>query len=280
MLGVNIGTMLEETLGGLASPAMKEAILDDIADGARARWINLARRHLKSSKQDYIRGVQGVMAEPGVRVITLVGWLANRVEQGLDAYDLRKTILNNPNSRIRRPSMRRIKGSRSGAAEFTGHWFARVPFRHKTPGSGYGGGSPMDKSMIGGAEGKVGAGAAVAIGTAIYAKAKKLKATVKPGPGKQTKWGGRLDTKGMGVPLLKKHHAGDIFAGMVRSRHTYKKSTQTQYMTWRTISTRNPNGWRHPGIEAHGLANQVEDWIVANAPRIIKRAVRAAMSGK
>jgi hypothetical protein len=64
---------------------------------------------------------------------------------------------------------------------------------------------------------------------------------------------------------------------MVRVRHKYEKAKQTQYMTFRTISTRNPEGWMHPGITARNLAGDVEGWIRKHASAIVKSAMQAAM---
>ena len=110
--------------------------------------------------------------------------------------------------------------------------------------------------------------AAAAMGTRVYEHAKKLKGSATRQPGAATSWGGRLQA-GM-APKLAEHHKTDIFAGMVRSRHLYEKTTQTQYTTWRTISTRVQTGWRHPGIEARGLARSVEDWLRETAPRAVQ----------
>jgi hypothetical protein len=263
-----------------------ERVLDDLSEMARMRWINLARQQLQSSRQDYIQGIQPVQASPGVRTIVLVGWLPNAIEKGLDGFDLRSTILENPNSRIRKPIMEKQQGWRSGAAMQTG-WYANVPFRHKTPAATAMGGQPMGSQFgprgekyAGDLQGGLTKAESVVLGKNIHARAKQLAATrtVTHKVGKSTTmWGERLP-EGL-APKLHERHATDIFAGMVRIRHTYERATQTQYMTWRTISTRNPRGWMHPGIIARGLADQVTEWVEKQAAVLIGRMLQAMERG-
>jgi len=259
---------------------MIERILDIVAAGARNEWIRLARRETHTSKAEYIRGIQPVESEPRVRIIALVGWLANAVETGLEPFDLRDSLLG-PNSKIRRKSA-------------SGGWFARVPFRHGTPGSAGLAGAPMGSSYgpagAGSrrAGGSAGGDEARALGDAVYEAAKRLKAT-KAGPSMRTQWGERLPA-GMAPllrgpnpahpdPRMRQGHKTDIYAGMVRERHTYEKKTQTQYMTWRTISSSKTGGWIHPGITAHHLADRVGEYIARTAPAAINTVLQQGLRG-
>lgn len=123
------------------------------------------------------------------------------------------------------------------------------------------------------------------LGKDVYAAAKRLTATrtmaqTSPRSGgtiMETRWGGRLPP-GL-APKLAEHHKTDIFAGMVRMRHTYARATQTQYGTWRTISESNPEGWRHPGIEARNIARSVEEWVQRHGPRIAANAIKQVLTG-
>jgi len=144
----------------------------------------------------------------------------------------------------------------------------------------------------------------VKMGKNIYAAAKKLeksqtvltgiKRNYTPnapdlGEGRGPQWQGMHVTKSATVrggrlpaglaPKLHERHATDVFAGMVRVRHTYQKATQTQFMTWRMISTKNPKGWMHPGIQAHNLAEKVAAHIQTQAPKLIARMVKAMERG-
>jgi hypothetical protein len=263
----------------LANPQVMERLLDDLGEMARSKWESAARVELDSTRQDYIRGIQPVQSEPGVRVVVLTGWLPNAVEHGQDPYDMRTTILHNPNSRIRRKSA-------------DGGWYASVPFRHKTPGTSDMAGAPMGSqhgprggAYQGDLHGGMTGAQSVKLGKSIHRAAMKLKESVTShnAKGERTKtvWGGKKGRLPAGLaPKLHERHATDIFAGMARVRHVYQKSTDTQYMTWRTISTKNPEGWMHPGIQARHLSRQVAEHIQRQAPLLVARMVRAMEAGK
>lgn len=261
----------------LANPQVMEQLLDDLGEMARSKWIALARRNLHSTRQDYIQGIQPVQSEPGVRVVVLTGWLPNAVEHGIDGYDMRQTLLG-PTSRIRRKSA-------------SGGWYAYVPFRHKTPGSTAMGGQqmgsqhgPRSANYQGDLHGGMSKTESVQLGKSIHAAAKKLQATKTStsAAGKSTTaWGGKKGRLPAGMaPKLHERHTTDIFAGMVRVRHTYQKATQTQYMTWRTISTRKPEGWMHPGIQARNLSRRVAEHVQKQAPLLVARMVKAMEAGQ
>lgn len=281
LLKVSIDDRLPQAMRALLSPEMLERILDMVAASARNEWIRLARRELHSSKGDYIRGIQDVEATPRVRVIALVGWLANAVESGLSPFDLRDTLLG-PNSTIRR----RAKG---------GGYYASVPFRHGTPGSAGQAGTPMGSSYgpirdgsrrVGGL---MGGDEAAALGKRVYAAAKQLRPSLAPGfAGPQLPSQERRLPPGMAPllrgpnpshpdPRMRRGHATDIYAGMIKEQHFYEKGPQTQYMTFRTISTQVVHGWIHPGIEAHHLADKVGEHIARIVPLTVAKVVAAGL---
>lgn len=233
-----------------------EMAIDNLAEGARAKWMALARQRLTSSKEDYVHGIQEVEAQPAVRIIRLLGALPNWVEQGMSPFDLRDTLLSSP----------RVHMSKDG------HRYMSIPFRHGTPGSQGGAGTPMGRSYQerGGESRRADLGFqkadARALGKRIYDLAKKLKP------------GDRLPA-GL-APLLAPHHTTDIYAGMSRVRHGYGRAVQSQYRTFRTISDRSdPAKWQHPGITARNLASEVEDWIRDNAIPILKSTMKEVLRG-
>lgn len=252
MLDVNLD--VPEALVALLGPEFERALLDDLGASARAKWIRLAQTQLATSKRDYIQGIQEVTGEGAERIIALVGWLPNAVENGLAAYDMRETLLGNG------------KGHESKG----GGRYRAIPFRHGTPGTKGGVGAAMGArmgpqgEMSRGHQGGLSTGAAAALGKSIYGAAKRLR------PGQS------LNTSGMGIPKLAPHHATDIFAGMRRERKLYAQATQSQYVTFRTISTKNTTGWIHPGINARHLANQVQSHVQELGAAAINSALAAA----
>jgi|WetSurMetagenome_2_1015567.scaffolds.fasta_scaffold32790_2 hypothetical protein len=276
------GAIPESLLTVLENLDLVEVVLDDIASSAHAKWIRLAQTDLKTSRQSYIEGIQEVESQPGQRTIALVGWLANAVENGLDPFDLRETLLG-PNAKNRHPILASVV--RGLPKVRTGGWYANVPFRHGTPGSTGLAGQPMGSpygprgDMSRAAGGVMTAGQATAFGQAVYAAAKAL----------QTKTASRKGAtlpSSQGGPLLRPHHTTGIYTGMSRTRKPYvnvqtgKTTTQPQYGTFRRISTSNPSGWLHPGIEPHGFAEQVNQHVERIAPTVIAQAIKAALDGK
>jgi hypothetical protein len=272
VIDVDISEALPESLMQmLESLDLVEAVLDDVAASARAKWQRLAQTELHTTRQSYIEGIQEVESEPGLRSIALVGWLANAVENGMDSFDLRETLLG-PNATTRR-------ASRSGG------WYANVPFRHGTPGSTGLAGQPMGSpyapaGALSRAGGPLTADAAKALGKAVYAAAKRLSSRGPHGKGRTTV------PASEGGPLLRPHHATGIYTGMRHERKPYvnpttgKTTVQSTYGTFRRISTENTTGWIHPGIEPHRFVEQVADHVGVIVPAVINQAIQAAMSGK
>ena len=228
-------------------------VLSNLADGARAYWIQLAGQKLNTSRRDYINGIQKVNIKGLTATIELVGSMPNMVEHGATAFDMHETLLSGPNVNISKE----------------GHRWRVIPFKHQTPNSiGQGGGVPMGRAYAGHPLVKD----ARALGNAVHRAAKNLQGTTSH-PGGKVSYGGRLDTsklkagkKGLNVPKLKPHHSTDIYAGMIRSEKAYGSKTQSTYTTFRVISDAVPDKWQHPGIEARDLSKDVEKFLDEVAP--------------
>lgn len=250
------------------NPDAIRQVVQDVAAGARLKWINLAKQDKSSFKQAYIDGIQEVKYKKDVAVISLVGEIPHMLEDGAPSVDMRKFLLgpNVPVAPI---------GERGKHQNAKGGYYRAIPFRHSTPGTG---------AVVGQAMGSAYAGndavrSARNLGNLIYKAALKLNATTSNPYGKTT-WGGRLNTEklrtygtvlGPGqamIPLLKPHHKTDIYQGMVRQEKVYGKATPGQYTTFRTISTTggDPDSWIRKPIEARHYADKVDQYIQKTAP--------------
>lgn len=247
----------------LQSDEAAELLLDKVAASARVNWLKQARDNLGSSLADYTRGIQDVSEDgPGERSIALTGWLPNAVEQGLAAFDLRSTVLAGP----------RVKMGAGGSR------YQNIPFRHAGPDSGGKAGKPMGRAYGASGEHSRGLGDVMGdddarqLGHDVYDSARRL-------VGKERL--GRPSVEG--APFLAPHHKSDIYAGMRRIRKPYvntetgKTTVQTQYMTWRTISSNVESGWLHPGIESRHLADQVSEYLQGQAPIIAGAMLKGAV---
>lgn len=256
------GVIPHELLALLQSQDLVEVVLDQVAEAARLKWIRLATTELRTSRQTYADGIQPIESEPGVRTITLLGWLANAIESGLDPFDLRETLLG-PHARNRRPI-------RSGKVQ-TG-WYANVPIRHGTPGTTGLAGTPMGEpygprgALSRAVSGGLSSEAAAALGKAVYAEARRRR--------------GKPLSEAHGGPLLAPHHKTGIYTGMRRVTGSGPGGgAHRQYFTFRRISTNNPTGWIHPGIEPHNFVDRVGQHIVELTPRVVHAVLSAASGG-
>lgn len=265
LVDIDMDALLPAEVRGLIQSTGKlaEAVLDDIATSALLKWRQLASMNLHTSKAQYLDSIQDIEVREGERVISLVGWLAEAVETGVESYDLKTGLLR--------------CGARKSKA---GHRYRPIPFRHATPGATTGqAGAPMGErygpvhqaSLA--TPGALSQGAAAALGKAVYKEAKKLKA------------GQRLPVGAGGAKKLASWHATDLFAGMAKRSMQYPSGKQTSgYLTFRMVSE-NPNienagaKWLHPGIEAREFAEQVADHARQLVGPAVQNAFRAAIGG-
>lgn len=228
-----------------------ERFIGGLATVARQRIVGNAQSKLRTSARDYIAGVQEVEVKGLVASVTLTGVVPNMIEVGWPETDLRLTLLG--------------PGAKNAKTAADGSRYNTVPFRHGTPGTGGRNvGKPMPKS--------------------IFEAAKRLAPTLSR-PGKIESRGGAVVAYGQRLdpsqPMssaarrilrtkMKPWHATSIYMGMIRQQKTYAKATQSQYTTFRRISTnvrRAKAHWLHPGISARRFfpQAQAEVWRVVNA---------------
>jgi len=223
------------------------SVLDDVAALSRARWIHLAQQRLHSSRRDYIAGIQAIEGTGDERYIELVGKLPNMIEQGIGPFDQRDALLTN--AKINKDGQR----------------YKSIPFRHGSPSSKGASGTPMGSQFAG----VLSSGSASRLGSSVFKQAQALK-------GRQ-----RLSSRTHFdlAPKLKPHHRASPFEGMQKVHKQYRSSSQSQFMSFRTISEGNPEGWIHPGIVARNLHVEVESHINDALGRIVSTAVTKALRG-
>ena len=201
---------------------------------------------MATTRRDYLNGLQQVEMKPGMVSISLVGDFPNYLEHGGPARDMREFLLG-PEVPVTSPGQ---KGKRMSAE---GYAYRSIPFRHTPPSSSSKTGQAMGSQYSGHSL----VSDSHAMGKDIYAQAKALSATTtNPYSGKTT-WGERLSAPN--VPKLKGHHKVNIYEGMVRQEKTYRKATQSQYTTFRTISEHPASeGWIRPPRAGVDLASKMQ----------------------
>ena len=223
-------------------------VVADIAESARNHWMKLAEKDQSHLRFDYILGIQAVQYTGGQAVLSLIGEIPHMLEDGAPAIDMRTTLLG-PNVPVV------AMGERGKHKNASGGFYRAIPIRHKTPKS-------TKIKETGSA-----ARRAHRMGKDIYKIAKGLKSH------------GRLQA-GL-APKLAKHHRTDIYAGMKRIVKQYSKGgpKQSQYVTFRTISTTVHEGWVRKRYVARNYAKQVNSFVKRLAPKAIAAFIKGA-SGK
>lgn len=233
-----------------------------LAHAARTQIVVAAQRELKTSARDYVAGISDVkvVAAPGGGVearVVLSGTLPNMVERGVPAFDMRPGLLASPKART----------------TSKGHRVLAVPFRHMGPGASGRNAAPMgsgyseergEKSLS--QPGPKSAREADALGRETWGRAKRLSAT-RSRPGGGTDYGERLEDR---EGPMRGRHAGGLYGGMIREEKTYQGATQSQYITFRMVSSnpatfRSDEGgmnWSHPGIVPRQLFTKAERYIL------------------
>lgn len=265
-------------IAGLSQAALTQ-VAKDVADGARAHWSNQAKRELRTTREDYLRGLQRTaVTGNGTATVALLGWLPNAIENGLPEMDLRDVLLG-PKIPV---APHGAKGKRETDAG--GEYYRAIPFRHQTPGT-KGSMAPVMGSAYEQTEVN-----AKALGREVYKAARKLEATRSDPYTGKVSYGGRLEEL---AGLLKPHHKTDVYAGMIREVKTYEKDTQPTYMTFRMIAThktvslpgrglrnrrvrvRNEIGWHRPATPGVKLAEASAKYAESIAVGAVKSYLEA-----
>ena len=253
------GNFTVDKLALLTKDVMSK-ILDNVVQSARNHWIKIAKEDDSHLKLDYLRGIQpiDIKGRKGTWTISLVGELPHLLEDGDPELDMRDTLLG--------PNVPVVPlGNRGKHPSKRGEFYRAIPFRHTGPNSR----SVVGQAMGSAYQGMLGIKEAKKLGRSILKDAKQLGAstTERISTFYKTTWGDKL-AAGY-APKLKEHHVTDIYAGMVRLEKTYEKATQSQYMTFRTISTAKKIGWIRKSIEARHYAEKVRFFVDDLLPKAI-----------
>lgn len=246
----------------LGSPrAIAARLVAELCIAAHEEWTRLAQTELKSTSSAYAAGLQEPEIGDERGSITLDGMLPNLVEQGQPAYDLRAALCWNPDAKNRKPILEN---------GFTVGWYNTVPFRHGVPGttgrefpemlSAYG---PSGPQSLAAAHTEFSVSDRRKKARAMYNVVKSLRSSTGQIAG-GTRWGDRLSESKLaqlGIRKLRDHHTTSIYTGMVKQQAGYGSDIQSQYTTFRRISTRMKSGWMHPGIQARLLHLKVAEFI-------------------
>ena len=229
-----------------------EKAIGGLAHAARSEWIRIAQQRLKSSRADYVNGLQQAesfsmkkLGSASQFEITLVGEFPNNLEHGLPAFDMKSV----------RPGW--LGGGKAIRAK-EGHSYVRIPFRHST--------SSSSRLAYSGKAAKVGL-------------QKELKRTVKEFGLDRMVRSSSGDVVGGTVARLKNKTAGvhPYLQGLTRVQTPTGGKTKDgkgrgsgKLLTFRVMSEKSPaSAWIHPGFKAQNILPEVERWVDRELDKIM-----------
>lgn len=202
------------------SDSLMTAVVYGLRDELARNWMEIAKRELKSTRNEYIMSLEPKDDGPFSAGVELVGEFPNMIEQGSDPHDMQKGF--------ERSSKR--KTTKDGKS-----WYLTIPFRHATPGAvaeNVAFSSVMNDELY-----------------RLVRKSGQVKEADLPSP---------YDVKGVrpeitdikgNVVYEAYQHKSPKMAGLTQYKKWYQSAGQSTYMTFRRVSPNSdPNAWKHPGL--------------------------------
>ncbi len=239
MIEIKIPQGFSGVLASQLEAAAKAAVSSTLM-ATKSNWEQIAQQRLKTTRADYILGLNSdnsvTFPDDYTGVLTLRGKWPNMLETGFSAFD----------QKLGFGKSSRIKAKKNGG------WYLTVPFRHRTPGTA--------GSAVGGS----------AMPDDIYSQARalrggtKLTGTEQNYP-QQTSWTGY-------------DHKSGIYENMKKVTKQYDRATQNQYMTFRRVSdSSDPLSWWHPGFQGVKALDIVEPFARRTFEQVLSRNIRNSM---
>jgi hypothetical protein len=209
--------------------------VEEVTNSIYEEWKKAAADKLKSTRTDYIEGLDIVTVSKFSRSIILRGSLNNMIEKGTDPYDMKE--------HFRKSKKVKYSVSTDKNGEVSFRWYLTIPFRIGTPGivgenSAFSG--VMPKSIH-------------KIMQAMPANTGLKKSQI-PSPHDipETRAPISIPSKKINIPAYT--HKSSKFAGMQKNVGAYGKANQNTYNTFRRVGENSdPNSWIHSGIKAYNL---------------------------
>lgn len=249
---LNIDSLIEElNLPTNTADAVVANAVEAVTVEVFRNWSLAASSKLKSTRQEYINGLEVLDSGNFSRVIRLNGKFNNMLEKGCSAYDMKEGFRN---------SSKAIMTTRVGKGGVVTHgWYLTIPFRIGVPttigdNSAFSGVMPQEvydtikvkKANVGLKREEI---------ASPYDLPKTRRAIVLP--------------SAKVIPAYQ--HKSSIYQGMMKKTGAYGKTTQNTYVSFRRVSDNSdPNSWMHRGLKAgnfldKAISNSDIDMIVENS---------------
>ena len=220
---------------------LTETCVKAVTAAIYANWEALAKKKLKSTREEYIQNIIHVDKGRFNKQIILTGVVPNMVEQGASAFDIKEGFRKSPKVRYTIP----VYGKKGNMLRPGGYWYLTIPFRIGVPGTlgqaGFTGQMPQE----------------------IYDIMRKrgnriaLRADEIPAPYNIPQSRAAIQATPQNPYYAQYTHKSSIYEGLTKRTAQYGKTTQNTYGTFRRAGANSdPLSWIHKGISAYRLADE------------------------
>ena len=220
---------------------LTETCVKAVTAAIYANWEALAKKKLKSTREEYIQNIIHVDKGRFNKQIILTGVVPNMVEQGASAFDIKNGFRKSPKVRYTIP----VYGKKGNMLRSGGDWYLTIPFRIGVPGTlgqaGFTGQMPQEVYDI-----------MRKRGNRIALRADEI-----PAPYNIPQSRAAIQATPQNPYYAQYTHKSSIYEGLTKRTAQYGKTTQNTYGTFRRAGANSdPLSWIHKGISAYRLADE------------------------
>ena len=220
---------------------LTETCVKAVTAAIYANWEALAKKKLKSTREEYIQNIIHVDKGRFNKQIILTGVVPNMVEQGASAFDIKEGFRKSPKVRYTIP----VYGKKGNILRSGGDWYLTIPFRIGVPGTlgqaGFTGQMPQEVYDI-----------MRKRGNRIALRADEI-----PAPYNIPQSRAAIQATPQNPYYAQYTHKSSIYEGLTKRTAQYGKTAQNTYGTFRRAGANSdPLSWIHKGISAYRLADE------------------------
>ena len=220
---------------------LTETCVKAVTASIYANWEALAKKKLKSTREEYIQNIIHVDKGRFNKQIILTGVVPNMVEQGASAFDIKEGFRKSPKVRYTIP----VYGKKGNILRSGGYWYLTIPFRIGVPGTlgqaGFTGQMPQEVYDI-----------MRKRGNRIALRADEI-----PAPYNIPQSRAAIQATPQNPYYAQYTHKSSIYEGLTKRTAQYGKTAQNTYGTFRRAGANSdPLSWIHKGISAYRLADE------------------------
>jgi len=236
-IALNIDDLIAEfSLPTNTADLIVQQCVEEVTNSIYENWKRSASDALKSTRTDYVEGLDVETTSRFSRRIVLRGALNNMIEKGADPFDMKEHF-----KKSNKVKYAPVFNKETGKTDF--RWYLTIPFRIGTPGI-----VGENPAFSGTMPSKV-----YKIMRAMPANTGLKKSQV-PSPYDIPESRERIQIPSKKIDIPEYTHKTSKYAGLTKKTGAYGKTTQNTYMTFRRVGeSSDPNSWIHKGIKAYNL---------------------------